>query len=162
MDEKTTSCIDEVVQPVAQIVIACTEVLLYSVGLSLLFCNTDKRNVIAGPIKNAMIAYLVLFLAYTVYSVIIIKNEYGPNRSYQKTDNSLKAKIQYLHIMMDVHTMIHCITWLYVLFRLKRVEILMNPEYSTRISMKRAINKHSSLSRMTLIIYILMFVLQRS
>ena len=63
---------------------------------------------------------------------------------------------------MDIHCMVSTIAWLYVLFRLKRVEILMNPQFSTKKSMLIAIHKHQTLASCAIIIYVIMFVLQRS
>ena len=87
-----------------------------------------------------MLAYLILFCLYAVYSTYrFVDHYFTSNPNPTSHDDKINNKFDYLHIAMDLHCMTSTIAWLYVLFRLKRVEILMNPVYSTRKWMLSAI-----------------------
>lgn len=101
----------------------------YQYAVANFFCQKDYRELISGPIKFAIILFAALFLfRFAVAVVFFVQDRHTPREEFDYNSESRWR----LTIIFNQSFDVACLcTWVYVLFKLKRIEIQMNPKFSS-------------------------------
>ena len=109
---------------------------------------------ISGPMRKALISYTVLFIACLSIAVAYYLDQ--GHKDPNEFDFNAESRWRPTAIANDFFVLFCCMTWLYVLFKLKRIEIQMNPAFTSVEQVENELEYSALLGKITIAIYFIM------